>query len=713
MSRNEQTDVHKTVSLVQNGGKSVQFQQPKMINNEHDDDQILSTKATTDGGSSSAVAVLVPMTTRTTRSTATTTTSGGAAVNVTKTLSTLLKIPSNRSCADCRSALVDPSQIHASVCPSRPHPQDLTSFRQPAAATISLTDFSLTHQAFAPPQLQHEVRSVHRTDPALWINQRFGGHGVFVCASCAKAHALLPSNVTVVHPVQPPQVPSPPRKKQQPLPNHEDGGAGSTNPCDNSNDRTSTNNTTALTQPNQEQLGTTWTEAQLQSMVDCGSNARSWQVYEQYLPDAWKNRRPSPVSSLADRLVFVRAKYEALAFCMPPPGPLSHVAWCHILERHAALHHYSVTSELKNYRHLTPNSSTTKIIGVDGVGDENYAGTGTYSTSTNTSPTSKKARLQQAALAAKDAASAAAQGARRGNTGEELPNRLVDFFCVVSSSMQLVPVPTFQKEQQQATTRLEDLNFVPYVSDCYPKSTSYKDTEFPVHLGTFVLPEGCHARSQPLAPSFYAVVLTTADGSRLYGAVLQIWEDAHELDSIRTSILENPEYSEDNLPRCLSSSTPKSGANKYDPNAVVFFPKCLVILSHHAMFDTFREILLQLYRITLVEAPLPIERYIANFVSEVPLPPAGCIKVEFGFTNRKVVTIERPALNQLPLANFSFRPLFATLSVGNIITVIGCLLQECRIVVLSKHYSLLCPVTEALLSFLFPFTWQGLYIVRV
>jgi hypothetical protein len=708
MSSYEQTEVHKILSLVQNGGKSVQFQQPNSINNEHDDDQFLSNKATTDGGSSSGVAGLVPMTTRTTRSTATTTTSRRAAVNVTKTLATLLKIPSNRSCADCRSALVDPSQIHASVCPSRPHPQDLTSFRQPAAATISLTDFSLTHQAFAPPQFQNEVRSIHRTDPALWINQRFGGHGVFVCAPCAKAHALLPSNITVVHPVQPPQVPYPPKKKQQALPN--DGGSGSTNPFDNSSDSTSTNTTAKLTEPDQEQLGTTWTEAQLQSMVDCGSNARSWQVYEQYLSDAWKKRRPSPVSSLADRLVFVRAKYEALEFCMPPPGPLSHVAWCHILERHAALHHYSFTSELKNYRHLTPNSGSSKDIGVDGVVGENYAGAGTLSMSSKTSPTSKKTRLQQAALAAKDAA--AAQGAGRGNTGEELPNRLVDFFCVVSSSMQLVPVPNFLKEQQQATTRLEDLNFVPYVSDCYPKSTSYSDTEFPVHLGTFVLPEGCHARSQPLAPSFYAVVLTTADGSRLYGAVLQIWEDAHDLDSIRTSILENSEYSEDNLPCCLSSSTPKGCAIKYDPNAVVFFPKCLVILSHHAMFDTFREILLQLYRITMVQAPLPIERYIANFVSEVPLPPAGRIKVEFGLTNHKVVTIERPALNQLPLANFSFRPLFATLSVGNIITVMGCLLQECRIVILSKHYSLLCPVTEALLSFLFPFTWQGLYIVR-
>ena len=116
--------------------------------------------------------------------------------------------------------------------------------------------------------------------------------------------------------------------------------------------------------------------------------------------------------------------------------------------------------------------------------------------------------------------------------------------------------------------------------------------------------------------------------------------------------------------------------------------------------------------ITLVEAPLPIERYIANVCREVPLPPQGRIKVEFSFTPDKVITIERPPWNQLPLANFSYRPLFSSLSIGNIMIVLGCLMEECKIVLLSQYYSMLCPSAEALLSALFPFEWQGLYIVR-
>jgi hypothetical protein len=40
----------------------------------------------------------------------------------------------------------------------------------------------------------------------------------------------------------------------------------------------------------------------------------------------------------------------------------------------------------------------------------------------------------------------------------------------------------------------------------------------------------------------------------------------------------------------------------------------------------------------------------------------------------------------------------------------GCLLQEIRIVLVSKHYALLGPASEALLSLLFPLHWQGMYL---
>jgi len=43
----------------------------------------------------------------------------------------------------------------------------------------------------------------------------------------------------------------------------------------------------------------------------------------------------------------------------------------------------------------------------------------------------------------------------------------------------------------------------------------------------------------------------------------------------------------------------------------------------------------------------------------------------------------------------------------------GCLLQETRVALVSQYYAILGPVAEALLSFLFPFHWQGMYLTLV
>lgn len=512
--------------------------------------------------------------------------------SVTKTLTALLKTPSNRSCADCRSALVDPSEIHASFCPSG------KEIHLTPEIAVAFHDFQITHQAFAPPDVKGDPIKFG-ADPAMFVNQRFGGHGVFICAKCAEAHKRLGKTITVVHHLQDPSV---------------------------------------------------WTNDHAEFMKKGGGNARSWLVYEAYLPEGWKKRRPNPSSLLQDRLIFCRAKYEALAFTMPPPGPLSEIAWLSILERNNSVKRFAA-GELRNIHNLTP----------------------TYTTS---------------------------QKGTESGTTRKLPNRLIDFFCVVNSSMQLHP---HALEKDLSTLNApEELMFWPQVCDCFPIRTAHDDMEFPEHLPSFVLPDGCHPSTTQKPPTFFTFVLTLGDGDRLYGGALHIHDETTEMDDlykmVKGSGYEGP------LPRFLTEADE-------DQSDIVFFPKCLVILSHHPFFDLFREFLQQIYRITFVEAPLPIERYIANIACEVPLPPQGEIKVEFGFTTDRIITIQRPPVNRLPLANFSFRPLFASLSVGNILVVLGCLLQECKVALMSQYYSILCPTTEALLSALFPFEWQGLYIV--
>lgn len=62
------------------------------------------------------------------------------------------------------------------------------------------------------------------------------------------------------------------------------------------------------------------------------------------------------------------------------------------------------------------------------------------------------------------------------------------------------------------------------------------------------------------------------------------------------------------------------------------------------------------------------------------------------------------------MVDFSYIPLFTLLSVDNILLIFSCLCSEKSVLICSENISLLTPVCEALLSFLFPFVWQGVYV---
>eukprot|EP00953_Heterococcus_sp_UTEX-ZZ885_P005663 3519-Heterococcus_DN1.PRE.1 len=64
-------------------------------------------------------------------------------------------------------------------------------------------------------------------------------------------------------------------------------------------------------------------------------------------------------------------------------------------------------------------------------------------------------------------------------------------------------------------------------------------------------------------------------------------------------------------------------AGRQQPAPPLYCPKALLLLSHYPFYNVYSQFLQQLYRISLSEAPVPIERYISNFVCEVPLPPQG------------------------------------------------------------------------------------------
>ena len=300
-----------------------------------------------------------------------------------------------------------------------------------------------------------------------------------------------------------------------------------------------------------------------------------------------------------------------------------------------------------------------------------------------------------------------------------LPNRLMDFFCVVGAATNDTP-PTAStctsdqtteplllvepKQKLQLTTSPTQVTLKTKVVDCYPEPDTYtsQGMEFPHHIHKFVFPNGCCVALQDSAASLMTFVLTLSNGNRLYGASLKMYED---IGVTRSDLAD----------AIVPADPPWTNPQYYDPQSTLYVPKCLVVVSQYALFEVLRKFLQQLYRIYRSPrgSPLPLERYIANMMHDVPLPPPGRMRVHYDrcfLTTDTSLRMERPAPNQLPLVNVSYQPLFRALSLTNVLTIWGILWQEGRVVLCSRYYALLTPVAEALLSLLYPLVWEGIYV---
>lgn len=201
----------------------------------------------------------------------------------------------------------------------------------------------------------------------------------------------------------------------------------------------------------------------------------------------------------------------------------------------------------------------------------------------------------------------------------------------------------------------------------------------------FIFPNGATLSSMEVPPTFFTFVLTDTNGVKLYGGVLHVYElvDPAELSGMLHGVPVTSKY--------------------------VYVPKALVVLSHYPFFHLFYNVLKQLYRISLSSCPLAMENYVAHIVQEAPLPPPGCTRVAIPIAD-SLLMVSRPPRNQLPMTDFSYRPLFTSLSVSNILTVFSFICAEHKVCFASKYLSILTPVQESFLSFLFPLVWQGAYI---
>jgi hypothetical protein len=264
-----------------------------------------------------------------------------------------------------------------------------------------------------------------------------------------------------------------------------------------------------------------------------------------------------------------------------------------------------------------------------------------------------------------------------------LPYRIAETVAVIG------PKKPKYFEDVLDSRKLEDIELLPGVLSALRADDSVPQRH-PELLGHCVFPMGLRMSERDLEPTVFTFVLTNESRVKLYGAALHF----HEM------------LEPEDLERLVG---PVKAASLVSSHPIIYCPKALVIMSYYPLFHLFREVVRVFYHLSLSSAPLPLERYIYNFLKEVPLPPEGIAQVVYAMPDR-LIQISRPASNKLPMTDFSYLPLFTCLSVDNVITAFRCLCAEHSVCVMSSHLALLTPVQEALLSLLFPLQWQGCYI---
>jgi pentatricopeptide repeat protein len=275
---------------------------------------------------------------------------------------------------------------------------------------------------------------------------------------------------------------------------------------------------------------------------------------------------------------------------------------------------------------------------------------------------------------------------------------------------------------------MNDFRFKGEVVDRYPMATvSASGTQFPDGIPMFCMPSGLLLSYSPPPPSYFCFVTTASSGERLYGHCLTI-HDPMPVDLVDTLI-----NTYDNWIIAPSSSSPSSSTttttnnnnNNFSSSSgksstvfsvsptrgkTLFASKCLCLITKFPFLVQCHKFLTSLYQITMSVGDIPIERYVCNFINEVPLPPPGKAEVQYGIADQ-ILIFTRPPLNKPILdVDLPFRRVFECLTPSTIITLFKCLLLEQKILMHSYRLSLLTDVAELLQAFMYPMSWGHVYV---
>ena len=135
-----------------------------------------------------------------------------------------------------------------------------------------------------------------------------------------------------------------------------------------------------------------------------------------------------------------------------------------------------------------------------------------------------------------------------------------------------------------------------------------------------------------------------------------------------------------------------------------YIPKCICIVSIHPFVKLFERILGNIYRYSLVQQNIPIEKIITNLIIEVPIPPRGLYSIQYILVDElfNLINFEN---NKLQIAEINFRKFNNRLGFETIIEGLKHILLGSKIMIFSSNLNYICDTIISFLYLLFPFKY--------
>lgn len=252
------------------------------------------------------------------------------------------------------------------------------------------------------------------------------------------------------------------------------------------------------------------------------------------------------------------------------------------------------------------------------------------------------------------------------------------------------------KIEPESISNLLSIKLDPKVLQQYPIIDQHSGQKFPEGVEYFCFPHGLKLFEKASPPTFHSFVHTSEDGTRMIGCTLNFSEE-----------LTKPQY------QSLQSLMTTSGLKTEIDDRRFFTRKGICLLSRYGFINSFRTFLLALYKMAKEVGNkniIPIERYVCNFVDDIPVPPPGRVDIKY-FIGEDTITFACPPLNEPNTwFGYSIFPLFECLSAENVIYLLTLLLTERQILFISSQYHLLTLCAEIITSLLYPLRWAHAYI---